>query len=478
MPTEALPFFPDQKSGSEPLAGASPVAMNVVFDAAGAVRRRPGLVAYSGAPETVIDSHGIDGLKVTENGNLYAASAGELYRVTAGGSARLTTNRNVPGGRRPTFAETELLLVVAAGGNLIKFALDGSFPPAVLGGDPPLASHVLANSARLLANDVELDRTAIRFSSPQSGTVSYAGHEVWTPGDEGSAGFVFAVARPDPVVAAHENTNEIFAWGSGTLQVFSPDAFLLYAPNQALEHGCSAPYSIVKRDQEFFWLDDRRRFIRSNGRSAEVISRGIQPTLSEMSVAGDCYGYNVHLGALDCIVWSFPTDGRTFVYAVGGAWSQWSAWDDSANNWRAMPVTAHTIVAGTGDNVAGLDDGRIATFSRSATGDLGDRIKAHVTTGFLNRGKDQRKRCQSVSLTLKHGVTNVAARGWLSWRDDYGAWNAPLEVELTSGQTVSPVVQFFSLGTYRTREWRFEFDSDTDVVLASALETFEVLDGS
>jgi hypothetical protein len=476
MPTEALPFFPDQKSGSEQLAGASPIAMNVVFDAAGAVRRRPGLVTYDGAPETVIDSNGIDGLKRTENGNLYASSAGELYRVTAGGRVRLTVNRNIPGGRRPTFAETEMLLVVAAGNRIIKFALDGSFPPALLGGDPPLASHVLAHGQRLLANDVDLDRTKMRYSSTASGTTSYAGNEIWLPGDEGTAGFFSAEARPDPIVASHENTNEVFVWGPGTVQVYSPDTFLVYAPNQALEHGCSAPYSIVKRDQEFFWLDDRRRFIRSNGRTSQVISAGIQPTLSEMRFTTDCIGYNVHLGALDCIVWSFPTDGRTFVYAVGGGWSQWSAWDDPTNSWAPLPVSAHTIIPGTGANVVGLTDGRIAAFSRMATSDLGSRLNAHVTTGFLNRGKAQRKRCQSVSLTIKAGVTNETARGWLSWRDDEGAWGPPLEVSLTAGQTVSPDVQFFSLGTYRTRQWRFEFDADTDVVLASALETFEVLD--
>jgi hypothetical protein len=141
--------------------------MNVVIDSRGAIRRRPGISTYSGAPSTVIDGEGIHGLHATQDGNLpgklYAVAAPQVsrpfYLLAAGGATDLSL---VPmgwlaGSSRPIFAETEQLLVIATGAELQKIDRDTNLSER-LGGDPPLASHVVANSSRLLANDVDLDR--------------------------------------------------------------------------------------------------------------------------------------------------------------------------------------------------------------------------------------------------------------------------------------------------------------------------------
>ncbi len=474
MPAAPIPFVPQQNSGEE-LAGAGPVAMNVVVDSVGAVRRRPAIAPYGGSPAAAIASSPVTGLHVTDAGQLYGYAAGHLYRVSGGGAVDVSVNQPTPGAGRPIFAETEMLLVVAAGGRLVKVELGTTNPATLLGGDPPSASHVIANAQRLLANDIEIDRTKLRFSSTAQGTTSYAGHELWEVSDEGTAGFFTAEARPDPVSAVAENTNEVFVWGTGTLQVFAPDAFLTYAPNQALEHGISAPYSVVKRDQEFFWLDERFRFLRSNGRSSEVISRPIEQTLTAIGLAGnavDCFGYHVSLGSTDAIVWTFPEDGRTFVWTVGGGWSQWSL--HAGTNWAPWPVTAHTLAAGA--NVVGLSDGRVAQLAAEQTADEGyDSVLGSVTTGFQDRDTAAVKRCASVALTVRRERGVGFARGWLEWRDELGPWTPGIEVQVAPGQSHGEVVTFYSLGTYRTRQWRFSFDSSADLVLASARETFEVL---
>lgn len=480
MPTLPIPFVPLQESGSEPLAGASPVAMNVVLDGKGAVRRRPGIAAYSGAPSSVIDSDGIEGLYVTAGGILYAVGSGapgsSIYAVTAGGAANLSAGpgTDLRGGRRPVIAETEALLVLAAGAEIQKVDL-ATYQSARLGGSPPTASHVIANASRLLSNDMTV-RSRVRYSDQAAGS-SIEGHETWDT--SGTSGFFSAESRPDPIVALHENTNEVFAFGSTTVQGFAPDPANTYATVMALEHGCAAPYSVVKIDQRFAWLDDRGRFVLSDGRGAQVVSSpAIQQTLHDMATTSDCRGYRVHHGPVDCLVWTFPTDGRTFVYQLGGGWSQWSGWDDGSNNWLPFSVTAHHQRPGSAENLVGTSAGRIGVLKASASDDLGTRINAHVTTGFLNRGTDRRKHCQAVRFAFKRGfaASSTTATAFFSYRDDYGPWENDMPISIGGSGDFIPVEGPRSLGTYRRREWRFTFSNSDELVLVGATEDYDVLE--
>ncbi|NIS66247.1 MAG: hypothetical protein GTO05_14020, partial [Gemmatimonadales bacterium] len=175
------PFVNQQQSGWDELGGASPQAMNVVIDGRGTVRRRPGITDYSEAPNTVIDPRGIEGLHVTNGRKLYAAGGGlgtirKLYHVTAGGSFELQVD--VLGAGRPIWAETEALVVVVSGTKVRKIDL-ATNDAASLGGDPPLSTHIVSNSSRLLTNNNEV-KSQINFSGVALGS-SIAGHEEWDP---------------------------------------------------------------------------------------------------------------------------------------------------------------------------------------------------------------------------------------------------------------------------------------------------------
>src|SRR5512146_1238096 len=279
---EPINFGSSQRSGLDPLSGAGAVSMNVYTDSLGTVRRRPGISTLAGVTDGVVDPGGLCGLYATDDGKILAVGGGGkrwLYEVTSKGARQLATP--LQGKSRPTFAQTEMLVVVAGGGAMLRYTRsDGS--TALLGGDPPKASHVVAMNLRLLANDVVVDRTKIRFSDISQGTTSYAGHESWTATNPVTAGALTAEARPDPVVALSENTNEVFGWGTGSLQMFGADPTFGFAPTGAREHGLGAAYSVIKSDQQFFWLDQYRRFVMSDGRSLDDISGDIAATLDEM----------------------------------------------------------------------------------------------------------------------------------------------------------------------------------------------------
>lgn len=444
------------------------------------MRRRPAIAAYSEAPATAVDATGIYGLHTTAAGALIAVSkanpaSAKIYRIANGAAVDLSPSAQtaLAGTQRPTIAETEALLVFAAGGAPQKLDI-ASWQSDRLGGSPPDATHVIANSSRLLLNHTTI-RGRITYSDQAAGS-SITGHETWD--GSGTSGFFSGEARPDPVAALHENTNEVFGFGTTNVQSFAPDPTIVYATVTTRELGCSAPYSVIKADQRFAWLDHQRRFVVSDGRAFEVLSGPIQQTLHDMSDTSDVYGYRVHHGAVDCLVWTFPTDGRTFAYQMGGGWSEWLSWNDVDNNWAELPITAHVIRPDTGENVVGTSSGQIGVLRASASDDLGARIVAHVTTGFVHRGTDRRKHCKAVRFVLKRGFTtgSTAPVGFLSYRDDYGPWQPDYPVNFGAPGDYAIVEGPRSCGIYRRREWRFTFSGSDELVLVQASEEFDVLD--
>lgn len=479
--TAIISFAPDQQSGLEELGGSSPIAINAVVELNGVVRRRPGIAVASSAPTDVIDAAGLIGLHAFQD-QLFAVGATvettsgrparRIYAVTAGGFVGVGW---LPGTGRSVAAETEMLGVFAGGAEIVKVELMG-FASADLGGAPPLATHVLANSSRLLANDLSTNRTQVRFSDTALGLVTYAGHEVWSPG-VGTAGRFTAEARPDAVVAIGENTNEVFVWGHQTLEIWGPDGTTVYSRIAAFEYGNSAAYSVVKEDSRFSWLDERRRFVRSDGRSLEAFSQGIQRTLDGLSRVDDAFGYRVQLGPIDVRAWSFPSDGRTFAHQDGAGWGQWAGWDGS--NWTPCPIVAATKNLSTGELLVATNTGRIGAVSFDAQTDLGAPIRMFVATGFQDRGTPLPKVTLMVTVTLRRGATSstTAPVAWLGWRDTPNAPWKRVPVSLGSTGNREIVREFYSLGgTYRRRQWCFEYTGAEALSLVEVRETFEVLE--
>jgi hypothetical protein len=222
-----------------------------------------------------------------------------------------------------------MLAVFAGGAEVIKVEL-ASLTGSDLGGPPPLASHVLANASRLVVNDVATDKTRVHYSDTAIGTTTFAGHEVWGLG-VGTAGYFTAEARPDEVLAIAETTNEIFVFGKATLELWAPDSATVYSRVAVRDFGCSAGPSVMRVDDAFAWLDHKRRFVQSDGRSMEVLSDAIQRTLDDIEDVSDCFGYRVQMGPIDALVWTFPTDGRSFVLQRGIGWSQWMGWGPASS---------------------------------------------------------------------------------------------------------------------------------------------------
>lgn len=532
LQVKQIPFGPTLETSSEEISGASPEAFNIIADARGVIRKRPGLAAYTGvAPATAVDASGVLGLYLTEEriahttgtavvsgthaGVLYAVGATDnasggghnrgrnVYRIVGGtatlvgtGAAdedRLSTPAAIATTRfpRPVFAETEALLVIAGGAEIGKidirpetFSAPNFTNPNVdrhemsfLGGCPPLASHVLPNSSRILANDTQLDQTKVRYSDISQGITSTTGHETWDP-SPGAAGFVTAEARADSIVALAENTNDIFVFGRTSLQLFTPDTTTSFAPSITKEVGCLAAYSPVKVDDQYVWLDHQTRFVISDGRKWEDVGGPIQKTLDDLTTPDDCYGYRFSESFADCVVFRFEADSETLVFQPGIGWGRWAQHTAATDTFTMFPVLSHHQRQDGGLNVVGLEDGTIRTLSLDNETDLGEAIVAYVSTGFLDRESDSLKQTLAVHLTLKR--TQALSEGvvcYLEYRDDLSSEWTTIEIDLgVDDGNLTPVIELRSLGIYRRRQWRFRFTDAAGLFLVRASESFHVLD--
>ena len=484
MPTEPIFFGNDQKSGLERLGGASPAAINVVTDARGCVRRRPCIATYDEAPSTVVDSNGIYGLHAAETGDVFAVgglngASRSIYRVKDGVATNLSSgpSRELRGSRRPIMAETEALMVFSAGDITQKVVL-ATMASTRLGGDPPVSSHIVALASTLLANDLTVDRAKIRYSGVATST-AYTGHETWSFGGIGLSGYISSESRPDATIAIAENSNELFVWGASSVQVFAPGGQDTFTVASGQEYGLSAPYSVIKADHQFAWLDQRRRFVLSDGRNFTLIGGAgtVQATVDAMTTVDDCFGYRVHTGPVDCFVWTFPTSGVTMVYQVGSGWGQWQGFD-TPNNWGQFTVRSHAHRRVDNANIVGTAAGYIGQLEMGGTTDLGTAVNATVTTGFYDRGTDAQKWCKRVRLAMERGTVDSSTPpvGLLSYADEPDAWCAPIPVSFGASGDTSVSVVLDSLGVYRRRAWKFVFPVEVDIALVRVTEEFTVLE--
>jgi hypothetical protein len=478
MPIQPIPFGPNQQSGLDALSSSIQLATNVVVDQSGAVRRRPGISLYPGAPSLPVDPDGLDGVHITVGGKVYLAGGSapirKLYRVAGGMVADLSGSdeARLIGEGRPVWAETEAMVAVTAG-SLAQKILIATDQSSRLGGNPPACSHIVANTSRLLVNNVIGNLNRVNYSDLAAGS-SIAGHETWNAGE---AGDYTGGSRPDPVLALAENGNEVFMFGATFMQMHTHDdnPDVVYATVSSREYGCGAPYSVVRLDDKLMWLDHRRRFVISDGRQVEVASAMIQKTLDDIEMVSDVFGYRLVLGPVDVAVWTFPTDGRSFAFA-NGSWSQWTGWNEVSATFARLGVRCAATHPLTGQNILGMADGRVGLFDHNVHTDLGRTIPVRAFTGFLNRGTDAIKHALAVRLAFRRGAVTSGPEptAILSWRDDEGEWSPGLEIGLGEPGDRHPVVLLRSLGTYRRRQWRLDFDGDSEFALASASEEFEL----
>lgn len=462
-------FSGGQSSSLEELAGGVPPQVNLFTDAAGAVRPRPGISTWEDFPEETPNGYAVVQMGLLGQNLVYVTEDRKIFALTAPGfvtdisTGGVTTE--LDGTLRPVMASTRTRLIIAGGGAPQKW--EGAGDTARLGGSPPNFSHVATIAQRVVGNDSGV--SGILYWSDLGDT----GHETWLTG----LNFAEAETKPDPVIGLYESANELVALGTQTVQMLSPDPSIVFSPARTMQFGAVSGHGFVGVDEQFFTLDVRRRVMQSNGRSyAAVSSPSVAKQIDEMETVSDVWGFRSQFHGYDPAVFRFPTSGKTFVYDVPSkAWSEWRGFSTVTGTWADYAPTSHLFWPERNIHLVGLSNGRIARLDPDAASDLGDPIVCETTSPFTDHGVMEPKHCRTVIFTLRRGPSLGTAKVYISYRDDLGPFCAPFIREL--GTNSDHHIELFSLGTYRSRQWRI-MSTDAKLSIANVKETFTITRGA
>lgn len=388
-----------QVSTADTMSSAASSVVNWQTDVAGINRVRPGLVTYT---TTGLGSAALIGLYRFKTYIIGVDSDRKIYALpdsapTAWTSlSDATSATKLDGSRRPVFAEDPSDLFIVGGGSIQKWT--GTGLTARLGAGPQ-ASHIVNLGQRLVANDL---------TSP--------GRVLWSDLGDGSDGtwqalsFGTAEARPDPIVSISENTAELILKGSSTLETWaiSPDALSPFERIVTINVGELAPYSNIRWGNDYAFLaqdDGRRCFVKSNGRGFEVLSEAIDKDLAELSTVDDCFGFREDTKQFACLVWAFPTEGRTFVYDYRTKkWGERKYYDGVAFN-TTWPVSCHAYWPAQNLNLVGASTGAaVYQLDPTVRSDLSGTLLSERITGWTDHGSPNTKRSVRVRVTMRRGT--------------------------------------------------------------------------
>ena len=454
-----------QVSGVDSLSAAASQVVNWDIDDAGISKPRAPLVSYSA---TGTNAFSVTGLEHWNEHVVGTHADGSWWAIPDGGpTAAIAINdtsapTQLVGGRRPVFALGAVDVYVTAGGQIRRW--NRSRAVAELCSGSWRCSHVVAIGDRLVSNDLD---------DPQFFKWSAIGEGNWTswPADNASD----PSARPDPVVAVADNMNELWIFGSETLQCYQvgSDPLNPYDLISTAGIGLAAPYCYVKMDEQFCFLDNKMRLIISDRRSQDVISDAIKTDLRSLSTVADGYGYRIEQGNNSQLVFRFPTDKRTFAYNLGS--SKWSEQNYYSAGFQVdYPAGAYVYWPKYNRHLVGssLSTGGLYTIGGSGGQDLGGPILCERTTGWHDHGTKNRKRSIRVRITLRRGTAATVSQGNGSFevrvQDDDKPWTPWKGVNIGGPSEYANVADVFIAGVFKRRRYGFRFSTTEATSFAEA----------
>lgn len=471
----AIPFAQGLASGLNQLSGASPMFTNFIADPAGALRVRPGVATWDDFPSDAGSTTAVIGIYAWRQYVVYVTADRKLWAMPVAGSvvalSDATASTQLDGTGRPIFTFDADRVVIAGGGQMQAWygtGLSERLSPTAVSpsGSLLIASHIAYSGQRFVVNVNDVSGV-IQWTDP-----GVTNHTTWPIV---GANYAEAETSPDPTVAIYTTANELFAFGTGTLQVYVPDPQIAFGTASSVALGCSARYSIINTDAEFAWLDDTHRFVSSSGRKFAVLSSpGMAATVAAIPNVSDCWGARIRIGPWDLLTWTFADDKRTLYYErVTKKWGEFRGTNENGE-WIGWPVQSYWFWPERNLHLVGLEDGTIGILSMDALTDVTNDIQAVARTGFQDYGTFTRKVCQRAQVQLQRGLTSpqatVVPRVELRHRDGLGAWS-PVDALSLGAADYEPVIDRWVLGEYRQRQWELRFTNAGEFVMTGATES-------
>jgi hypothetical protein len=390
-----------------------------------------------------------------------------IYSVTeAGVITEITGGATLGGTERASFAEDGTLLAIAGGGAPQYWT--GAGVCALMGGAPPDTKSIVYLDGYWIA--ATIDDQIIQWAGPTEVL-----RATWSAGN-----FFSAEAYPDDLAALYVLFRELWAFGTESIEVFQNigSSGVPFQRVFAFDRGLAATFSLVQADNTLWYLDSQRRFVRMEGKTPQIISGPISRTLKQMETISDCWGARIDIDGYMLILWSFPTEEKTYAYDyLNKKWYRWYTYHDT----REVHFAASSYSFASTWNkhyVGGQYSGILSELSRSFKTDNADPLRRVRRTGMLDHGTGDRKRSRGYRFHVKRGLGTpggVEPLFEFRFNDDNQGWTDPVEVGLGfPGDPKEPIYVPVG-GIYRKREFEYSCSAAVEFMLTKVEENVEGL---
>ena len=401
---------------------------------------------------------------------LMAVSWGDLFKI----ENNLTTVTNITGdkfnvGTKVIFTDNGEFLFAANGGRIIF--TDGTANTAFIP-DPDApggVTHVAFIDSFILANSSSTDK--FFFSA------------VLDPFDWNALNFVASESLPDNINALFTNYREIGVFGRESFDVFKNDGVNPFSrlDGAFIERGTLAPYSIQEVDNSYYWIDDKKRVIRTQRRTADSFSRPFDKVIQNIDTVSDANGMFMTPEGWGLYVLQFPTEGRTYVFdAIHGYWSEWTRYIEFTNSRDRWLGNCYAIEKDANKHMVGSRiDGKLYNLTFEKEEDESELIKTVKLTGHIDHGTSNKKSSREVTFKIKRGegAPGTSPKLMIRWKDDGNiGFGTLVSVPLLDINNENFFYSLKPMGIYNSRQYEISITDTVELVLVYAEEDFEVLD--
>lgn len=413
---------------------------NGLIDDAGANIGRP---AWNANPFATIGNFPIIGLAWFNSKVLAIDENRDIWELDSDGTVTQKTGTALlEGSNRPVFANDGALLAIAGGG--APKTWDGSADTISMAGNPADCTHINYLDGYWINH--LLDDQEFRIAGPTTAT-----RLIWNTTD-----FFQAEGLPDNVVSQMVLLREFYGFGAESTEIYFNygDTVTPFKRSFFIDKGVIAPYSVIDADNTLWWLDSDRRFVKMVNRTPTLISTPLDREIRGFSTVSDCWAARIDIGGFYLIVWTFPTEERTFVYDYkSNYWGEWDGYFEG--NVTRMKIHSHVFAKSwnkhlIGDPTTGVV--RELTFDENQDGSRVRRFLREI--GPYDHGTGNRKRSNWYEFAIKRGEgSSEGETPLLSVRvkDDNKPWSAYEHVDLGAVGDFNPLVRVRMRGIYRVR---------------------------
>ena len=445
------------------LDGVSASVVDAYVNELGHTVKRPGLEVWA----DLGTGTKVDGLYWWDKqGVVLSVSGGRVFKHTDfTGTTVEITGATLTTGNRVTFASGITSAVLANGGKMVHTDLATLTEMADVDA-PTTVSHVVAMDNYLLANTIN------------SRTVTYSDNLSivnWT------ATSIFQKAgKPDDLIGLYEGWNELLLPGKESVEVWYDDGVtpFIRRSNGLIERGCGAAHTFTRVGNDWMWLDEKRRFVKLDGRAPTHVSFPYHKLLQSFTAVDDAVSDNIEVAGFPLYVTSFPSQRKTlaFNYQKDG-WAEWGYWNAGTASYDGFRGNCYCYATTWNKHLIGdRANGKIYTMSRSTYTDAGNPIRTLRRTGFISHGTSALKTSNEIVFRLKRGQGNVAVANpvmTLRWRNHNGAWSNERQLSLGAVGQHDLEARTHCLGEYRYRQYEICHTDPCDFVLVDAQEDVE-----